>query len=700
MSKSYNSNNGDKVINPYAFVMLPAKKRPEGKGERTLTGKIECTLLPRTPLFIPNTTNSNAFGSEVPEHKSYDFYSYTDLSGEKNCKGTFSEPPVPVIPGSSIRGELRSLYETLTGSCLSAVNDDLKLYKRMPNPGSIGILSVETDTGGKKKVYKLYKATKYMARYRGAKINGEDDKTYNGNNVGMCFRLNDFREGQKIYFKHSDVRYKSRRYMPITVAEIYTTPHHGLPEGYVLKGEPFTRKHHFTIAQKDNFVRELTKREIEMLNDILELYDDTKINKATAGRPSHQRYRDYKKQLKGIKDNGGNIPVFYKTYPGYKHYILSPACISKEVYHNTIGDLLTQNGGFAPCESEKLCPACSLFGTVMQNSQTSIAGRVRVSDARLEVPPNNLSDLFENEKTLQELSGPKISSTEFYLRYPNAKSITELANVADAEANKTDTASIQFSDLKDLGKYLNISSVPDSDGHGADMWNYDFAFDWDPASGQSTPKRIKSDYQPRISGRKFYWQHKEFKWKTDEKTKRNTTIRALRPCREMSDSSTGPDYRFKFTVYYDKLSLEERNQLVAVLQLGEQGYHSLGHGKPLGLGSAKIVVDNIIERKLALKNGAICRQVIPLGNPPVGPLHKVFGKDAELEYIAKQVEIMTSVHNFKAPIEYPTPPGNDKVYAWFVENRGINNKPKIKQTLPELPTVLDEHLEDAVSLKK
>ena len=107
----------ESFINPYIFVNLPptrsfAKQNSDDK----YTGKIECSMYPRTHLFIPNVTSENC----NEEHKSYDFYSYEDLKG-KLSSGDFE----PVIPGSSIRGEVRSLYEALTNSCLSAIDEDL-----------------------------------------------------------------------------------------------------------------------------------------------------------------------------------------------------------------------------------------------------------------------------------------------------------------------------------------------------------------------------------------------------------------------------------------------------------------------------------------------------------------------------------------------------------------------------------------------
>ena len=123
----------DRFVNPYTFYPGPDKKASyeeyEDKKEY-LTGKITVEIKTKTPLFIPHSGTEKAF--KVPnapeEHKSYDFFTYSEARegmplSEKNTEK-------PVIPGSEIRGMIRSVYEALTDSCFSAINEDALLYKR------------------------------------------------------------------------------------------------------------------------------------------------------------------------------------------------------------------------------------------------------------------------------------------------------------------------------------------------------------------------------------------------------------------------------------------------------------------------------------------------------------------------------------------------------------------------------------------
>ena len=183
----------------------------------------------------------------------------------------------------------------------------------------------------------------------------------------------------------------------------------------------------------------------------------------------------------------------------------------------------------------------------------------------------------------------------------------------------------------------------------------------------------------------------------------NNTIRPIKPCNTEAGKDN-PDYNFKFNVFFERVTKDELDKLIVVLRLGGTGYHSIGHGKPFGMGSAKIEVDSVKVRSLAAKNGVIARSLDNyegLAACKSATLTDVFGTAQNV----RQTAAMCAVHNFGyTPIDYPRPENEDESYKWFVNNRGRSNTPVIRDVLPELPDNADKLndmvLANAVSLDK
>lgn len=126
--------------NPYNFVPLEGKCVRSGISlgkEECLTGYFTCTIKLLTPLFIPNTSCSQALCNSEEREKDlsgYEFFSYEDLSGEpeRDAQGYTKPPKVPVICGSEIRGAVRSVYEAAFGGCMSTAFVNNALGRRHP----------------------------------------------------------------------------------------------------------------------------------------------------------------------------------------------------------------------------------------------------------------------------------------------------------------------------------------------------------------------------------------------------------------------------------------------------------------------------------------------------------------------------------------------------------------------------------------
>ncbi len=532
--------------NPYHFIPLEGKcdrkNYSEYREQANLTGWIDCTLTTLTPLFIPNTSNDDFFKERVPAKekedekvvKSYDFFSYTD--------NTQNSTPTkhPVIPGSSIRGPIRSLFEALTNSCMATIDDNHVLYKRTITPAEgCGRLSYK---GGK---WKIQECKKYMLKTKACSA----DKA-------PVFNIDGYEEGKTIFFKEGRI-YKGLKHMPCTISNISISKSTTCPmQGYLHKGEPFgigtrKQKHHesvFVPTGNNIIVSELS---VKNLLENYKLYQDETVN-LNKKQKKHKGYQSNIKnaEFKSIKDLKNGCLVYYTQIVDHntdkKYLYLSPAAIGREVFHNRLKDII---GSYCPCtSSNEVCPACALFGFAGQgeaNTKNALASRIRFSDAKPDDKSDGKKDItFLNSVILPELASPKPSATEFYLQKPGSP--------ADVQ-----------------------------------QWNYDYI---------TYKGKNKKIYPAEIQGRKFYWHHypnmENFR-NTKNVSERNVKVRPV-----------DKDNEFHFKVHFNQITQEELDALLWTLALGNDKNlaHKIGMGKPVGMGSVQISIDAVKHRTLSVQN--------------------------------------------------------------------------------------------------
>ena len=139
-----------KFVNPYNFISVGQEnnRRTEESDQKYLTGKLSCKLYAKTPLAILDTSKKCV--DEKNNHPSYPFLTINEI---------------PVIPGSSIRGMLRSYYETLTDSCFVTLSENESLTVRTPSnqPFKPGVLVKKSDG-----TWALYKAVRGRLKVSGS----------------------------------------------------------------------------------------------------------------------------------------------------------------------------------------------------------------------------------------------------------------------------------------------------------------------------------------------------------------------------------------------------------------------------------------------------------------------------------------------------------------------------------------------------
>ena len=628
---------GSTFVNPYNFIPLTGDKEKAVDGAGHMTGVIEYSVLTKTPLFIPNTSCDHTFlfdgdeltGDEwkhIEEHKSYDFFSYHNLSPEEEKKDNRGNYQQPVIPGSEIRGMFRSNYEILTESCMSVIDSETVLSKRVSEGFRAGL--IRRNEHGK---WDLLKAVDYLMRTFGendlrADVEGDwkNDEALWGR---KCY-VQEVKEGQKVWFSQYDKR--SPRAKPLAFNVSTAAPQDGTEKtaGYILKGEDgpaMTSEQDMPLRQSKHcchiFARDKTAKapvesnvDIDRLEWVLKEYKRLSLNGKE--KPDTVRYGEYAEELKNFKDNGTEgsmFPVYYSKICGGEGgsdrkilLTLSPACITREIYEHKVKDIIKT---FQSCTgNECLCPACSLFGMVQKDRAS--ASRIRFTDLLPENKEDSKDYYISDCVTLAPLSSPKLSNTEFYLKRPG----------------------------------------------DATFWTYDYYV--------SSQKEI-IPYVAEVSGRKFYWHQIGVKLpKNVEKTNQNMTVR---PVRE------GIVFRGK--VYFQGITERELQQLIWLLQAGEEGdIHKKSHGyklgaaKPLGLGSIAVSVDDVRVRRIVLEKDIISRKEDSYNRKIKDSVFK--------DETIRNYRIMTAFDAVRGErVSYPVTEGQtgqagivEEGYKWFTEN--------------------------------
>lgn len=181
------------------------------------------------------------------------------------------------------------------------------------------------------------------------------------------------------------------------------------------------------------------------------------------------------------------------------------------------------------------------------------------------------------------------------------------------------------------------------------------------------------DNKAAIAGRKYYWHIPKA---IDDASIYSTDVKNERNCScELAPEGS----EFSFKVYFDGIAKKQLNQLMWAINMGENDpegnmCHRLGHGKPLGLGSIKVVIDKVTYREYTkgqynLKEGTQETEDLGFNNYALNDLKLVsdftFMKDMEVKY----PEVIASKTNDSESINI-----NDvAAHKWF-----LNNKKKLE----------------------
>jgi len=626
-------------VNPYNFVSIPdnvqvdTKKQIERISDASLTGYIDCTLDTLSPIFIPNTTNNDVLMKRDKKGrliKSYDFNSYEDLYGQSRDDTHASRP---IIPGSALRGVMRSVYEAAVNGCFSAIDKQEKDYLQRrtdpKSPKNPGVLKFDSQS----QKWTLHPAERVMLNV---------SLPENAKN-GVFTQLDQYNVGEKVYITKSTQSWKkelrNKDGSPVlnksgeiiiidigyVVAAISKAPFKGALEGYVLHGLPFgTKKHHDSVMLINPHCKILQVEEddITRLQQVVEFYGKAKKEKQEEeGDIVDNNTEDVKIPYSDFAElirMKATTPVFYSLV-GDNLY-LAPACITKEVFVNDVRSILTSQGKHQPCtKTNDLCEACSLFGMVGEDNEDALCGRLRFADAtpvvadKIEDIDNYWLTWYESFLCLPELSNPKTNSAEFYMEVSRPEN----------------------------DQYVRYSNI---------------TYDYIQQKGQRNPPVIL----PKLRGRKFYWHSTTPNVISGKESWRNTWVRLIKKGK-----------KFSSRIYFDKISEKELQKLLWVLTFGSKVCaHKIGHGKPVGLGSVQFVPTSIMVRTLENREDGIHYVMIDKhvtdGYDPYNLKIEEFEHNKQIEELAL-ISTVSEDAIFKE-VHYPWNGRNLENYYWFMAN--------------------------------
>lgn len=649
-------------VNPYTFFALedvgPQRGLVHGPGfGKGISGKLTCSLEVQewSPLFMPNTSgvfelDLGGGPGEDKKHRSYDFFSYDDLSEAARSSTTLPDkaPANPVIPGSELRGMARSVYEQLTNACLPKIDERNNPIKRTNLPKHPYRMEWDDAEGA----WKLYETEVYRLgaphhndRYiyidsRGRRIVGNRatndlQREYANASLG--------KDRQTVWLDPSSMRRRSQGRIFAGLIQAKATD--GFTECYLHVTGPMFKKH-LTIYPVANASKGHELCSIHEGDDVFERFMrvvDAYGEKTTSKNHNEaaEGYRAYKKLL----DNHETVLVYADDGMAPKY--LAPSSLSPESYDTKILDLL---GDHAPCESMSLCPACRLFGMVGKNVQ--LGSRVRFTDG---MPVEGAAFEFCKPTTLAPLSTPRPSATEFYLKQPDGL-----------------------------------------DG----MWNYDYLLQGRKRAGEKYlakyPKSYRDLPDAGIQGRKVYL-HARFDLRRRYaqecfgedgqfiKSTQNVTVRPLK-------AGT-----FTFDVHFRDLSQEELANLAYALGgMGEGRLQKLGRGRPLGMGSVLVKVVSCSTKSYEYDESAGVRPCA--GALDAAWLERHLPDDESskarrklITFLAKDLngveyargKSLSDLVSYPKPHEGPLGERN-QTFDWFKDNRGSVLEPRISNVLRTL----------------
>ncbi len=527
---------------PYNFIPLPENvvtlpSIPDHDIYSNNSGYIDCSLKTLSPLYIRCGMSPDFFSKNVNKK----FHELSESEKNERSKFFYTEDAnKPVIPGSSIRGMVRNLVEVVGYGKIQNVADKRLIFRAVGDNSSLGDYYRNKFLGPKQK-----SGSKWWFDY--PLLNVKGGYLIRKNSQWWIQPAREINNESFVHVEYRAVNILSREQkLPYTASDIVnvfikppqsrTTPERSsqnleLNLAVVTESSDIVRANNPNLSKPIGYVKGTLIRSGHMNNKHMHcvIYEPDKVD-------NHENLIEISDTLWNIYKEDCDMQRGFPTRILGKDW--DPLFYLVDDQGNLVyfGSTMMfripydkQILKFIPerlREHEELDFADAIFGFADENTKKASAGRVFFSNAKCE---SSDGDIWLKEEPIPViLASPKPTTFQHYL-------------VQDSNKN-----------------------------HDPDNKNQ--------LAHYNTP----SPSETVMRGFKFYWHKKEMKFEDPDKIVKSPNLYSLiKPIRE--------GITFNFRIYFDNLRDCELGALLWVLKLPSDKYcHSLGMGKPLGMGAVKM----------------------------------------------------------------------------------------------------------------
>jgi CRISPR-associated protein (TIGR03986 family) len=575
---------GFEAIAPYNFVPLPEAvftpaEEPAAQDryhENRHTGYIKLDIKTETPLYV-----RCAYPPNVPVDEKT---GKPDFAKQPEGQNFFhrGNPAVPVIPGSSLRGMTRSLVEILTSARIAGVFDKTLTHRGVGDMTSMGSKYRNRTLGPNQTQLPKMKFEYPVKNLRGGYLErkgnawcirpavehlGESfihiEETTIVNRLGSLpslGRCDIYVQPESRNDAHP--RTNPRLKLNLAVAKTISQTNGGTLQKatLVISGFMESKHLHCAIYDKNN-----DADPILIPQTLWELYEqDSRISRGDNTETRH------------LDQEGHGAPLFY-LMEGNKLVFFGPTMMLRLPYPNALEAFVSPEEARGITEKERADEAYDLaetiFGTVRPQSQRIMAGRVFFSDAVWAATDTDpfLCEGATERFIPQILATPKPTSFQIYLNQPQAKDKT------DRNGNKKQDGDLvkSYYDangtvIRGFKQYWHKKSLKTN----SLIFRDENAVFSDAGIDAFRKDDKGTEYHRGARGR---WQRP------------STQHTAIRPVKS--------GVAFSGRVYFENLSDRELGALLTALGLPPSKRHKLGMGKPLGLGTVKLIPHLVLQTR-------------------------------------------------------------------------------------------------------